>query len=99
MYEQEQTVYTFHQNYLKNDQCYNKFNTRSYAANGIGVTRQHKVLLEHVDQEKYSNYFEKITGEEQRTVRMDAEEQYIAYVLLHQSGRQHVKLKSDIYNE
>ena len=29
---------------------------------------------------------------------MDEEEQYLAYALLQQSGRQHVKLTSDIHN-
>ena len=29
---------------------------------------------------------------------MDAEEWYLAYILLQQSGRQHVKLNSDIHN-
>ena len=64
VYEQERTMYTFHHNYLTNDQWYKKFNTRSDSANDTGVTRQHKVLLDNVDQEKHSDYFENITGEE-----------------------------------
>ena len=32
-------------------------------------------------------------------VRVDAEEWYLNYVLLQHSGRQHVKLKSDIHND
>ena len=67
-------------------------------ANAIEVTIQHKVLLEHVSQEKNSDYFENITEEEQKTVRVDAEELHLDYVLLKQSGIQHVKLKSDIQN-
>ena len=62
------------------------------------MTRQHKVLLEHVDQEKHSNYFENIIGEQQKTVRVDVEKRYLAQVLLQQSGRQNFKLKSDIHN-
>ena len=63
------------------------------------MTRQHKVLLEYVAQEKQSDYFENITSEEKKTVRVDAEEHYPSYVLLSQSGRQNVKLKSDIGND
>ena len=50
-------------------------------------------------QEKQNNSFEDITVEEQKTVILDAEEPYYAYVLLQQSGRQYVKLKSDIHND
>ena len=50
VYKQEWTLYTFHHNYLTNDQCYETFNTWSDVANAIRVARQHKVLLEHVDQ-------------------------------------------------
>ena len=99
VYEQEQTMYNFHQNDLTNDQWYKKFNTRSDVANTIGVTRQHKALLEHMSQEKHSDSFENITGEEQKTVRMDAEERHLTYVLLQQSGSNNVKLKSDIHND
>ena len=34
-----------------------------------------------------------------KIARVDAEERYLSYVLLQQSGRQHVKLKSDIQND
>ena len=98
MHEQERTLYTYHQNVITNDQWYEKFNTQSTDANGIVVARQHKVLLEHADQEKHSDDFEKITGEEQTTVRVDTEERYLAYVLLQKNGIQNVKLKSDIHN-
>ena len=43
--------------------------------------------------------FRKITGKEPKTVIVDAEERYLAYVLLKQSWRKHVKLKSDIQND
>ena len=75
-------MYTFHQNDLTNNQWYEKFNTWSDVANTIGVTIQHKVLLEHVDKEKHSDYVENITEEEKDPVRVDAEEQYLTYALL-----------------
>ena len=87
VYKQERTLYTFHQNDLKKYQWYENFNTQSDVINDIRGTRQHKVLLEHVDKEKHSDYFENITVEEQKIVRLDAEERYLAYVLLQHSGR------------
>ena len=82
MYEQERTLYTLHHNYVTNDQWYKEFTTRSDVTNTIGVTRQHKVLLERVAQEKNSDSFEKIKEEKQKTVRVDTKEIYFAYVLL-----------------
>ena len=64
MYEQEHTLYTFYHNDLTNNQWYEKFNPWSDAVNAIGVIRKYKVLLEHVAQVKYSDYFENIPGEE-----------------------------------
>ena len=98
VYEQELTLYTFPQNDLTNVQWYEKFNTRSDVANAIRVTRQHKVILEHVDQGKNSNCFWNITWDEKSIVRVDAEEQYFTYVLLQKIGGQHVKLNSDIHS-
>ena len=50
VYEQELTLYTFHHYDLTNDQWCENFNTRLDVTNAIGVTRQHKVLLDHVAQ-------------------------------------------------
>jgi hypothetical protein len=48
VYEQECTLYSFQQNILSNEQWYERFNTRIDVGTAIGVTRQHKVLLDHV---------------------------------------------------
>ena len=57
--EQERTLYNFHHNDITNNQWYNNFNTRSDVTNDIRVTRQHKILLEHMAQENHSDYSEK----------------------------------------
>ena len=59
VYKQERKLYNFHQNDIKNRQWHDKFNTRSDVANDIGVTIQHKVLFEHMDQGKQSDSIEK----------------------------------------
>ena len=50
MYEQELALYNFHHYDLTNDQWCENFNTRLDVTNAIGVTRQHKVLLDQVAQ-------------------------------------------------
>ena len=64
VYNHERTLYTFHQNDLTNNQWYEKFNTRSDVVNTIGVTRQRKVLLGQVAQEKHSGSLKNITEQE-----------------------------------
>ena len=57
LYKHEQTIHTFHQNKLTNDQWYEKFDTKYDVINAIGVTRQHKVILYHVAHENHSDVF------------------------------------------
>ena len=51
VYEKEVVFYNFHQHNLTNDQWYERFNTKVDIGSAIGATRQHKILLEYVDQE------------------------------------------------
>jgi hypothetical protein len=106
VYEQECTLYSFNQNTLSNEQWYERFNTRIDVGTAIGVTRQHKVLLDHVAHETiHGSTFEKHanginqTVAEQAAIREKAEERYLSYVFLRQSGKQHNKLKVDLQND
>jgi hypothetical protein len=65
----------------------------------IGVTRQHKVLLEYVAQELYTKSFEGLGVMEQKLVRDDVEERYVSYAFLWQSGIQLGNLKVDLQND
>jgi hypothetical protein len=65
----------------------------------IGVTRQNKVLLDYVAQESYTKSFEGLEVTEQKLVRDDAEERYVSYAFLRQSGIQHGNLKVDLQND
>jgi hypothetical protein len=99
VYEQECSLYGFNQNVLSNNQWYDRFNTKVDVGSAIGVTRQHKVLLEHVAQETHSAKYETLTPDQQEEVRTDAEEWYLSYIFLQQSGKQHNKLKMDLQND
>jgi hypothetical protein len=100
VYEQECTLYSFSQNALSNEQWYERFNTRIDVGTAIGVTRQHRVLLEHVAAEAIPpTLFENMTPEQQTDTRDKAEERYLSYVFLRQSGKQHNKLKIDLQND
>ena len=82
VYDQELAFYSFRQETLSNPQWYERFNTRVDVGNAIGVTRQHKVLLEYVAQDEHSSAFDTLTAAQQETVRTDAEERYISYAFL-----------------
>ena len=51
VYDQELAFYSFRQDSLSNPQWYERFNTKVDVSAAIGVTRQHKVLLEYVAME------------------------------------------------
>lgn len=99
IYDQEVAFYSYKQESLSNPQWYERFNTRVDVATAIGVTRQHKVLLEYVAQQVHSHAFDTLGDAEQQTVREDAEERYISYVFLKQSGAQHANLRVDLKND
>jgi hypothetical protein len=99
VYEQECALYSFSQQNLTNEQWYERFNTKIDVGSAIGVTRQHRVLLEHVATEIGTIPFSGLSASEQHDVREKAEERYLSYVFLRQSGKQHNKLKVDLQND
>ena len=64
VYKQEVEFWSFHQQNLTNDQWYESFNTKVDIRYDIGVTRQHKFLIEYVAQESNINYYEMSTEEQ-----------------------------------
>jgi hypothetical protein len=99
VYDQELSFYSFKQETLSNPQWYKRFNTNVDVSEAIGVTRQHKVLLDFVAQESYTKSFEGLGVAEQKLVRDYAEERYASYAFLRQSGIQHGNLKVDLQND
>jgi hypothetical protein len=99
IYNQELAFYLFRQDSLSNLQWYRRFNTKVDVGAAIGVTRQHKVLLDYVAMELHTQTFATLRAAEQQTVLEDAEERYISYAFLRQSDLQHGNLKADLQND
>ena len=101
VYQQETTLFNFVQNNLTNAQWYEKFNTKVDVGSAIGVTRVHQVLTDLVTKEDYgeTQKFETLTADQQADVLEDAQERYLSYIFLRQSGKQHNKLKVDLQND
>jgi hypothetical protein len=99
VYDQELSFYSFRQETLSKPQSYERFNTKVDIGDAIGVTRQHKVILEYVAQETHTSAFADLGVVEQRVVQDDAEERYVSYAFLRQSGNQHGNLKVDLQND
>jgi hypothetical protein len=100
---QELSFYQFRQaENMNNLQWYERFNTKIDVGDAMGVTRQHKALLEFVAQDHTVGLavttFDSLTDAVKDPVQRDAEEQYVLYVFLRQSGPQHAKLKMDLQN-
>jgi hypothetical protein len=99
VYDQEIGFYSFQQETISNPQWYEKFNTKVDVGSAISVTQQHKVLLEYVAQENHMLAFTALSAKQKQAVREDAEEHYISYAFLHQSGAKHGNLKVDLSND
>ena len=99
MYNQELGFYAFRQDTLSKPKWYERFNTKVNIREEIGVTQQHKVLLEYVAQKIYTQTFTALTEAEQLVTREDAKERYLSYALLRQSGTQHGNMKVDLQND
>jgi hypothetical protein len=99
VYDQEMALYSFRQETMTNAQWYERFNMKVDVANAIGITQQHQVLLEYVSQETYTQAFDTLTPDQQKAIRNDAEERYLAYTFLRQSGKQHATLNTDLQND
>jgi hypothetical protein len=99
IYDVEKSFYGFRQQELSNPQWYERYNTKVDVGVAIGVTRQHKVLLEYVAMEVHNTKFDTLSDANKDAVRIDAEERYISYAFLRQSGAQHAKLKTDLQND
>jgi hypothetical protein len=78
VYDQELNFYSFWQETMSNPQWYKKCNTKVDVGLAIGVTQQHKVLLEYVAQENHTLTFAALLAEQKQAVREDAEERYIS---------------------
>ena len=59
------------------------------------MIRQHKVILEYVAQELYTQTFSALTDAEHLVTLEDAKERYLSYTFLRQRGTQYGNLKVD----
>ena len=88
MYDQECALYGFHKHNLKNEQYYEQFYTKVDVVEDIGITRQHRVLMEEMAQEFIFN-FDDLSSDEKQEVINDTKERYLSYIFLPKSGNQY----------
>ena len=74
VYEQEMSLYYFHQKTMTNDQWYERFNAKVDVGTSIGVKRQHSVLLEWNAQYTHSASYHDITNDQRVEIQTDEEE-------------------------
>ena len=99
VYDQEHALYQFKQDQLSNQAWYEQFNTKADVAASIGATRVHSILCQHTARDLYSGLeFKDLQPVEQEHATLEAEERYLAYVMLRQAGPQHHKLRMDLKN-
>jgi hypothetical protein len=99
IHEQNLAVLNTKQGGLSNTQWYERFNTRYDVARSVGVEFGHKTLWEYCAQASHSRSYNSLTTAEQIVVKQAAEERYLAYLFLVNSGSQHDLLRKELQNE
>ncbi len=98
VHEQSLAVLNTKQGGLSNTQWYERFNTCQDIAHSVGVELGHKVLWEYCAQSKHSMSYDVLGSTNQAAMRQAAEDQYLAYILLLNSGGQHDHLRKELQN-
>ena len=91
-YEQEMAVKTFKQGSLSNAAFMEKLNTRFDVAKSVGVDFGWHNLWEHCAKQTHKKSYDMLTIGEMEEVREDAEERYLAYLMIHNSSSLHETL-------
>ncbi len=99
VYDQLRSIVDFNQNTLLNNDYYDKLNTKVDVADAIGVEFQHPVLQAFVADEKGGPKYTDMNLVEQAQIRVEAQEIFLSYIMLRQSGKQHTKLRVDLQND
>jgi hypothetical protein len=99
VHKQNLAVLNTKQGGLTNTQWYQHFNTRYNVARSVRVEFGHKVLWEYCTQLAHSKSYDLLGTTKQATVRQAAEEQYLAYLFLVNSGTQHQLLWKELRND
>ena len=82
VYNQDLGFYSFSQDTMSNLQWYERFNVKVDFEEAIGMTRQHKVLLEYLSQELYTQTNSALAEAEHLGVHEDSKEHYLSYAFL-----------------
>ena len=99
VHEQNLAVLNTRQGSLSNTQWYERFNTRYDVARLVGVEFGHKILWEYCAQATHSRGYDSLTLAEQTAIRQSAEERYLVYLFLVNSGAQHDLLRKELQND
>ena len=85
-YENDIGLLGFQQNTLTHNDWFDKFQTRVSVTQGLGMSRHHPFLLDHVANEIYKKDYDSLTNDDETTeVETKAEECYLAYIMLRNS--------------
>ena len=77
-HNQECTLYGFHQHNLTNQQYYEQSNNKVDVGEVIGITRQHRVLMEYTPQEFLKKILDELSSDKELEVRKDTKERYLS---------------------
>jgi len=77
---------------LTDQQWVDRMRTRWEIAKSVGVERHCTMWVDYCAQQKYSRDYDNLTLVEQKEIHDEAEERYVAYLIVIYSGAQHENL-------
>jgi hypothetical protein len=99
VHEQSLAMLNTKQGGVSNTQWYKHFNMQHNVAHSVRVELGHKVLWEYCTQSKHSMSYDMLGTTNQTSMHQAAEDQYLVYILLVNSSRQHKHLWKDLQND
>ena len=81
VYDMDSGLYKFHQDQLSNTEYHEKYNTCVDIARAVGVTRQHKCLLDYEAERLFPGQkYAALNAADKRAMESSAEEKYLALI-------------------
>lgn len=99
LHDADMAIKNLRQGNLSDHQWVERMGTRWEIAKSVGVERFCNVWVDYCARKKFSYDYDNLTSDQQSSIREEAEERYIAYLIILNSGSQHEHLRMSLQED
>ena len=99
LHDADMAIKNLRQGHLTDHQWVERMRTRWEIAKSVGVERFCTVWVDYCARKKHSTDYDTLTPDQQSLIRDEAEERYIAYLIVLNSGSQHEHLRMSLQED